>query len=166
MRKYSYRLKYEYLFVPVNPANSKVTTIKNDTENISGLSIFIKYKIFRNGKEVLFVNNEPVDTGFAIDEKFSCYVSDFIECVFNKDSLYKLLPTAKLEYANSKGYKIFYEVCEYAKDIEINPVYSEGTFCSKEEFERLFKENIEFFNNSNNFPAQVPSYGCEVVNVE
>ncbi len=80
--------------------------------------------------------------------------------------MYKLLPTAKLEYAKSKGYDIFYDVCKYAKDIEINPAFSEGTVCSKEEFEKLFKENIEFFNNSNNFPAQVPSYGYEIISVE
>ncbi|MBQ7810409.1 MAG: hypothetical protein IJ346_05540 [Clostridia bacterium] len=153
-----YRLVYEYLFLPQGKEG-----IKLENETITGLSINVKFKVFYNGKEIFFEDNEPVDKQFMFDKICSCNLVSLLKCIYDKESFYKFLPTPTLEYVKSRGYDILYDVAYYTKDVYVNEYFSDGRISSKEEFEKIFSEHISEFNNIDNYPAQSTAYSYDII---
>ena len=59
------------------------------------------------------------------------------------------------------GYKLEYEIIYYFKNVLDDKKINEEfvlTLISKDEFEKIIKENIEEFDNSNNYPTQTTGF--------
>lgn len=151
-----YRYSYDYVFIPSDE-------IQVGDKLISDLSISVKFNVYYKGEELFF---DKEDSYFVIDEDNKLYLSSIISCVYNRETMFEFLPTPMLRYAESKGYKIKYEVTDYSWGVLINDCFSDGEFISRDQFEQVFRDNAELFNNINNFPAQNISYFFEQVKEE
>ncbi|MBU4643040.1 hypothetical protein [Bacillus toyonensis] len=143
-----YRLGYDYLFLP-----SESITYKNDL--ISDMAITVLFKIYDdNGNEKLFVSEELEDQSIRLKNGESCYLNDFINCVFDKENIFEFEPNLLLmkELEGSLSWEI---VC-YEKGIGQGVVNPEEI--SKGEFMDIMKTHIDLFDVSDNHPTQSTSY--------
>lgn len=147
-----YRFCYDYLFVPS-------TNILIENKIITGLSIYVKFNVYLNGKELFFTSED--DMLFAIDSCHKKYLHNLIHCIYNKESMFEFLPTPMLKYAENRGYMISYEIASYYWNVEVNDGFSQTELISKKQFEDVFRNNIDSFDNSDNYPAQTLSYYAE-----
>lgn len=156
-----YRLNYCYLFLP---CPLEIFTV--DNEEITDLSMSVRFKVFRDGEEILFEKNTVEDIPFDFGD-FQQDLSSIIKVIFDKETMFTFLPTPTIALARSLGYIVEYEPFEYFKGIPIGNGYgsSDSVPISREEFERIFKGNIDLFDNTNNYSAQSISYGWEIVEI-
>lgn len=168
------RLGYRQKFVP------KKFLLKYGSEKIKNLSIMIKYRLYskKTGIEILFEKNKDyINDSIKIDisenvnentnenEKITFQtlkkktITDFINCSFDKKNLINIVVNEK-ELANL-GYELEYEIIYYFKNVfddkKINKEFV-LTLISKDEFKKIIKENIEEFDNSNNYPTQTTGF--------
>lgn len=168
------RLGYRQKFVP------KKFLLKYGSEKIKNLSIMIKYRLFskKTGLEILFEKNKDyINDSIKIDisenvsenvnknKEFTFQtlkkkvITDFINCSFDKKNLINILVNKK-ELADL-GYELEYEIIYYFKNVLDDKKINEEfvlTLISKDEFEKIIKENIEEFDNSNNYPTQTTGF--------
>ena len=86
-------------------------------------------------------------------------ITDFINCSFDKKNLINIVVNEK-ELADL-GYELEYEIIYYFKNVLDDKKINEEfvlTLISKDEFEKIIKENIEEFDNSNNYPTQTTGF--------
>ena len=153
-----YRYSYDYMFIPSDK-------IQVGDKLISNLSISVKFQVFYKGKELCFDNK---DSYFVIDEVNKLNLSNIIRCVYNRETMFEFLPTPMLKYAESRGYEITYKVADYYWEnlFDKGDAECEYEYITKEQFEQIFRQNNERFNNIDNFPAQSISYSVEQVKEE
>lgn len=172
------RLGYRQKFVP------KKFILKYGNEKIKNLSIMIKYRLYskKTGLEILFEKNRDyindsikIDISENVSENANENVSenkeftfqtlkkkvitDFINCSFDKKNLINIVINEK-ELADL-GYELEYEIIYYFKNVLDDKKINEEfvlTLISKDEFEKIIKENIEEFDNSNNYPTQTTGF--------
>ena len=164
------RLGYRQKFVP------KKFILKYGSEKIKNLSVMIKYRLYskKTGLEILFEKNKDyINDSIKIDisentnenEKITFQtlkkkvITDFINCSFDKKNLINIVVNEK-ELAEL-GYELEYEIIYYFKNVLDNKKINEEfvlTLISKDEFEKIIKENIEEFDNSNNYPTQTTGF--------
>ena len=172
------RLGYRQKFVP------KKFILKYGSEKIKNLSVMIKYRLYskKTGLEILFEKNKDyindsikIEISENVSENVSenanenvsenkefifqtlkkKVITDFINCSFDKKNLINIVINEK-ELADL-GYKLEYEIIYYFKNVLDDKKINEEfvlTLISKNEFEKIIKENIEEFDNSNNYPTQ------------
>lgn len=146
--KKKYRLGYDYLFLP-----SESITYKNDL--ISDMSITVLFKIYNdNGNEKLFASDELEDQSILLKNGKSCYLNDFINCVFDKENIFEFQPNLPLikELEGSLSWEI---VC-YEKGLGEGIV--ETKLISEKEFIDIMRNHMALFDNSDNYPTQTTSY--------
>lgn len=160
-----YRLGYDQLFL----ADPKVE-IENET--ITALSILLQYKLYdiENDLEILFTGEDL--EGQSIGKEIGCYsdevgvphrqlddvfISNFIECSFDKYSKNYIKMVVLEEKLKNRGYRLEYKIAEYYKDIDENGI-SIPTKIFKEDFIKIMEENLNNFDNTNNKPTQSTSY--------
>jgi len=168
------RLGYRQKFVP------KKFLLKYGGEKIKNLSIMIKYRLYskKTGLEILFEKNrdyindsikidisENVSENVNKNKEFTFQtlkkkvITDFINCSFDKKNLINIVVNEK-ELADL-GYELEYEIIYYFKNVLDDKKINEEfvlTLISKDEFEKIIKENIEEFDNSNNYPTQTTGF--------
>lgn len=133
---------------------------------ITGASIQLAIKSYKNGKEVKF-KEEPKANNY--------YFCDNFKVSFDVDKLYVIEKNMKADNSYRINYgwdKIDYEIIGFSLDYldelpegvrEKMPVQFRNMPCSapmevsREEFETFLKEHIKDFNISDNINAQVPS---------
>ena len=125
-------------------------------ERIVGASLMVEFKIFINGKEILYKGYDDEKEIFIYGSR-KFYPANFLSCYYNsKTSSYEFKENAELfQLAKCEGkeIKIEYKENDFSKDLkdEHYPVN-----ITKEEFDAILK--IENFNNTSNKPAQNLSY--------
>lgn len=140
-----YRYSCIFTLIPSKNIEFNDKLIKVLTE----LSIFVDFKICYKGKEMFFDKNES----FIVDPQ------EMVQCVYNSGSMFELLPMPKLRYAENKGYTISYNIAAMTWGGEYNGILEISTYdLSPERFEIIFRDNINLFNNSNNFPTRCHCY--------
>lgn len=170
------RLGYRQKFVP------QKFLLKYGSEKIKNLSIMIKYRLYskKTGFEILFEKNKnyindsiKIDISENVSENENAnenkeftfqtlkkkVITDFINCSFDKKNLINIVVNEK-ELADL-GYKLEYEIIYYFKNVLDDKKINEEfvlTLISKDEFEKIIKENIEEFDNSNNYPTQTTGF--------
>lgn len=172
------RLGYRQKFVP------KKFILKYGSEIIKSLSIMIKYRLYskKTGLEILFEKNkdyindsikieisenvsENANENVSENKEFifqtlkKKVITDFINCSFDKKNLINIVINEK-ELADL-GYELEYEIIYYFKNVLDDKKINEEfvlTLISKDEFEKIIKENIEEFDNSNNYPTQTTGF--------
>lgn len=164
------RLGYRQKFVP------KKFLLKYGNEKIKNLLIMIKYRLYskKTGFEILFEKNKDyINDSIKIDisentnenKEFTFQtlkkkaITDFINCSFDKKNLINIVVNEK-ELADL-GYELEYEIIYYFKNVFDDKKINEEfvlTLISKDEFEKIIKENIEEFDNSNNYPIQTTGF--------
>lgn len=168
------RLGYRQKFVP------KKFLLKYGNEKIKSLLIMIKYRLYskKTGLEILFEKNkdyindsikidinENVSENVSENKEFTFQtlkkktITDFISCSFDKKNLINIVVNEK-ELADL-GYELEYEIIYYFKNVFDDKKINEEfvlTLISKDEFEKIIKENIEEFDNSNNYPTQTTGF--------
>ena len=142
------RICYDYYFMPADPHNG----FELKGERIVGLSLMVEFKIFVNGKEILYEGYNDKKEIFAYGlGKF--YPKNFVNCYYNPEtSSYEFKENLELfQLAKSKGKEIELEYKEnnFYKDLKDKhyPVN-----ITKEEFGTILK--MGNFDNTNNKPAQ------------
>ena len=170
------RLGYRQKFVP------KKFILKYGSEKIKKLSVMIKYRLYskKTGLEILFEKNKnyindsiKIDISENVSENENANenkeftfqtlkkktITDFITCSFDKKNLINIVVNEK-ELADL-GYELEYEIIYYFKNVLDDKKINEEfvlTLISKDEFEKIIKENIEEFDNSNNYPTQTTGF--------
>ena len=158
------RLGYRQKFVP------QKFLLKYGSEKIKNLSIMIKYRLYskKTGFEILFeknknyindsikidisenvsenvIENESVNENkeFTFQTLKKKTITDFINCSFDKKNLINIVVNEK-ELADL-GYELEYEIIYYFKNVYDDKKINEEfvlTLISKDEFEKIIKENI------------------------
>ena len=170
------RLGYRQKFVP------KKFILKYGSEKIKNLSVMIKYRLYskKTGLEILFEKNKnyindsiKIDISENVSENENANenkeftfqtlkkktITEFINCSFDKKNLINIVVNEK-ELADL-GYELEYEIIYYFKNVLDDKKINEEfvlTLISKDEFEKIIKENIEEFDNSNNYPTQTTGF--------
>ncbi|MGE7869288.1 hypothetical protein ACQKNO_24490 [Bacillus paramycoides] len=146
--KKKYRLGYDYLFLP-----SESITYKKDL--IRDMAIYVLFKVYdANGNEKLFDSEELEDQSIRLKNGKSCYLNDFINCVFDRENIFKFEPNFLLikELEDS----LSWEIVSYEKGIGEGIVEPEEI--SEEEFMDIMRNHIDLFDDSDNYPTQSTSY--------
>lgn len=146
------RICYDYYFMPADPHNG----FELKGERIVGTSLMVEFKIFINGKEILYEgHNDEKEIFIYGSRKF--YPANFVSCYYNSETKsYEFKENSELfQLAKCEGkeIKIEYKENDFSKDLkdEHYPVN-----ITKEEFDKILK--IGNFNNTSNKPAQNLSY--------
>ena len=142
------RICYNYYFMPSDPHNG----FELNGERIVGLSLMVEFKIFINGKEILYEGHNDEKEIFAYGSR-KFYPANFVNCYYNpetgsyefKENL-ELFQLAKME---GKEIKLEYKENDFSKDLK-DKYYPVNI--TKEEFDTILK--MENFNNTGNKPAQ------------
>lgn len=158
-----YRLGYDQLFL-ADPE------VKIENKGIKALSVMIQYQLFdiENNLEILFYGegdqNIGKKIGYYSDEigiphmqLEDVFISNFIECSFDKDSKNYIKIIILEEDLKNRGYSLKYRIVEYSKDIDENGI-SIPIKISEEEFNKIMKENLKNFDNANNKLTQSTAY--------
>lgn len=160
-----YRLGYDQLFL-ASPE------VRKGSETITALSILLQYQLFdiETNLEILFYGVNLEDQ--SIGKKIGCYsdeiglphiqlddvfISNFIECSFDKYLKNYIKMVVLEEKLKNRGYRLEYKIAEYYKDIDENGI-SIPTKIFKEDFIKIMEENLNNFDNTNNKPTQSTSY--------
>lgn len=143
-----YRLGYDYLFTVNNPFMYK-------GDYIGGTSVNVLFKVFDvKGKEIFFeseneLNDRKLD--FGNGNKF--YLFEFIRCCIDTENVLNFEPNIQIIREFGCSYNLEWEKTSYTKEILIDGVL-ESKDISEVEFMELMKNNMELFDNRNNYPAQ------------
>lgn len=150
------RICYNYYFIPSNPING----FKFEGECITGISLYVKFKIFINGKEIFYNDNEK-EIFLHGSRKF--YPTNFIKCYYNPQTgWHEFTKNSELfQLAKLNGFDIRLEYIEYDfyKDLkdEKYPIN-----ITRDEFCKIL--NNKEFDNLDNKPAQTLAYRLVDVN--
>ncbi len=140
-----YRYSCIFSLVPSMNINFNDKLIKVLTE----LLIVVDFKIYNKCEELFFDKYES----FIVDPH------EMVQCVYSRESMFELLPTPKLRYAENNGYIISYDITSLGWGGEHNGIHEISTYIlSPERFEIIFRDNINLFNNVNNFPTKCSCY--------
>ena len=101
------RICYDYYFMPSNSNGD----FKFNGEFIEGVSLCVKFKIFINGKEIFYKDNEKEIFSYG-SRKF--YPTNFIKCYYNpKTGWYEFKKNSELfQLAKLNGLDILIEYIE------------------------------------------------------
>ena len=142
------RICYDYYFMSADPHNG----FELKGERIVGASLMVEFKIFVNGKEILYEGHDDEKEIFVYGSR-KFYPANFVSYHYNSEtSSYEFKENLELfQLAKSEGkeIKLEYKENDFSKDLKdenypINII--------KEEFDAILK--IGEFNNTNNKPAQ------------
>ena len=142
------RICYDYYFMSADPHNG----FELKGERIVGLSLMVEFKIFVNGKEILYEGHDDEKEIFDYGSR-KFYPANFVSCHYNPETesykFKKNLELFQLAKTEGKEIKLEYKENDFSKDLKdenypINII--------KKEFDEILK--IGEFNNTNNKPAQ------------
>lgn len=142
------RICYDYYFMPADPHNG----FELRGEKIVGTSLMVEFKIFINGKEILYEGHDNEKEIFAYGSR-KFYPANFVNCYYNREtSSYEFKENLELfQLAKSEGkeIKLEYKENDFSKDLKDKnyPVN-----ITKEEFDEILR--IGNFDNTGNKPAQ------------
>lgn len=154
-REKKYRIIYDQVFIPSED-------ICNNT--VGSMSIFIKYYIYdrKTGEEILFESDDLKDQNI---KGTNFYADNFITCSFDKEKIINIdvncSSVSLLEALSKFTWK--FEIVKYTKDIKKDDLTLSAVEITKEEFYKIMKENLELFDNPDNYPTQSISYDVEVI---
>jgi len=143
-----YRLGYDYLFLPSESFNYK-------DDFIGSMSVNVIFKVFDGeGNEKLFESEELNDQKLYFGNDNSCYLTNLIRCSFDRENIIHFEPNIQL--IQKSGYTLQWEIDFYTKDLDEGIL--EPKLISRDEFMDIMKNNIDLFDNRDNYPAQSTSY--------
>lgn len=166
-----YRLGYDYLFLPNNSFQYK-------SDLIGGLGLNIMFKIYFDGEEILFENDELTDQEFIFgfnqenliskEIKQACYLSELLICSYDQKGGLTIEPNLYLINLirilnKDRRFSMVWEIDSYTKDIDKSIL--EPEFITEKEFNDILNNNKLLFDNIDNKVAQSTSYFIEEVNV-
>lgn len=162
IRKYRYRLGYDYLFLP-----KKSFMYKGDL--IGATSITILFKILdMEGNEILFetIGDKLDEQTLKLKNGEECYLCNLFKCYFDKELFkesnnFDFAPTIYFVESVKSGYSVSFEIHSYTKDID-NGIL-EATEIDRNEFIDIMKNNLDLFDTTDNKPAQSTSYVSEII---
>ena len=144
------RICYKYYFAPSNPIDG----FNFEGENITGVSLYVKFKIFINGNEIFYKDNKKEISSYG-SRKF--YTPNFIKCYYNpKTGFHEFKKNSELfQQASQEGFDIRIEYIEddYYKDLK-NERYPINI--TRDDFSKIL--NHKEFDNFRNKPAQIFAY--------
>lgn len=142
------RICYDYHFMPTDPHNG----FELNRERIVGLSLMVEFKIFVNGKEILYEGHDDEKEIFIYGSR-KFYPANFVNCHYNPETVsYEFKENSELfQLTKSEGKKIKLEYKENSFSKDLKDKYYPVNI-TKEEFDTILKTGN--FNNSNNKPAQ------------
>ena len=147
------RICYDYYFLPKN-------NFEFNGEEIRGVSLVVKFRIFINGKEIFYDEDKEKSIFIYHGRKF--YPTNFIKCYYDaKKKSYKFEKNRYVfQLAEILGKKIAleYSPVYFYKDLvnKNSPLSEDIINISKKEFDEILK--IEDFNTTDNMPAQNLAY--------
>ena len=154
-----YRLGYDYVFIA-----SKPFTYQGD--DLLGLSIDVLFMVFdKKGNEIFFESEELSDQKFNFGNENLFYLSDVINCSFDTKKILDFKPNFEI-ISKIGDYVVQYKIDSYYKDIKgefQGFLCAEPTAISKDDFMDITKNNIEIFNNPDNYQAQSTAYFTQEV---
>lgn len=142
------RICYDYYFMVTDPHNG----FELNGERIVGASLMVEFKIFINGKEILYEGHNDEKEIFTYGSR-RFYPANFVNCYYNPEtSSYEFkenLELFQLAKTEGKEIKLEYKANDFLKDLKDKnyPVN-----ITKEEFDTILK--IGNFNNTDNKSAQ------------
>ncbi|MFP3414331.1 hypothetical protein SB773_22520 [Bacillus sp. SIMBA_074] len=143
-----YRLGYDYLFLA-----GKSFSYKDDF--IGSMSVNVLFKVFDDvGNEQLFESEELNDQRLYFKNGNSCYLTDLISCSIDIENILNFKPNIPLLIES--GYSLQWEIDFYTKDLDEGIL--EPKEISEDEFMDIMKNNMDLFDNVDNYPAQSISY--------
>uniref|UniRef100_UPI003F496215 hypothetical protein n=1 Tax=Bacillus multifaciens TaxID=3068506 RepID=UPI003F496215 len=143
-----YRLGYDYLFLA-----SESFSYKDDY--IGAMAVNVLFKVFDSeGNEKLFESEELSDQKLYFENGNSCYLTDLIRCSTDRENILNFEPNILL--IKQSGYTLQWEIDSYEKDLDEGIL--EPKKISEDEFMDIMKNNIDLFDNIDNYPAQSCSY--------
>lgn len=158
-----YRLGYDQIFL-ADPE------VKIEDDTITALSVMIQYQLFdiESNLEILFYGEDDQSIGKKIGyysdeigiphmQLEDVFISNFIECSFDKYSKNRIKIITLEEELKKRGYRLKYRIAEYFKEIDKNGI-SIPTIISEEEFNKIMEENLIKFDNGSNKPTQSTAY--------
>ena len=144
------RICYKYYFAPSNPIDG----FNFEGENITGVSLYVKFKIFINGNEIFYKDNKKEISSYG-SRKF--YTPNFIKCYYNPKTGFhefkKNLELFQLAKLNGLDIRIEYIEYDFYKDLK-NEKYPINI--KRDEFCKIL--NNKEFDNVDNMPAQNLAY--------
>lgn len=142
------RICYDYYFMSADPHNG----FELKGERIVGASLMVEFRIFINGKEILYEDHNDEKEIFAYGSR-KFYPANFVNCHYNPETgSYKFkenLELFQLAKTEGKEIKLEYKENDFSKDLK-DANYPVNI--TKEEFDKILK--IGNFNNNGNKPAQ------------
>lgn len=144
-----FRKGYEFTFLP------KGGSFTYNNEMIGAMSLGIVYKLYNTeGQEILFTESEANEYGMFHSENESYSIKALLEVSFDRESILKFTPNkARLAEADLQ---FQWEINYYDKDIGNGFLVGEES--TEEEFMDIMKNNIERFDNPDNYPATSDSF--------
>ncbi|PEK58834.1 hypothetical protein CN593_29310 [Bacillus pseudomycoides] len=150
-----YRLGYDYLFLA-----SKSFSYKGDY--IGSMSVDVFFKVFDGeGNEKLFESEELNDQKLYFENGNSRYLTDLIRCSIDRENILNFEPNILL--IQQSGYTLKWEIDSYTKDLDEGIL--EPKIISHDEFMDIIKNNIDLFDNPDNYPAQSTAYFTQEVTI-
>lgn len=146
------RICYDYYFLPKN-------NFEFNGEEIRGVSLVVKFRIFINGKEIFYDEDKEKSIFIYHGRKF--YPTNFIKCYYDaKKKSYKFEKNLYVfQLAEILGQKIAleYSPVYFSKDsANKDSSFGENINISRKEFDKILE--IGNFNTTDNMPAQNLAY--------
>lgn len=144
-----FRKGYEFTFLP------KGGSFNYNNELIGAMSLGVVYKLFNvDGQETLFTESEANEYGLIHSEDGSYPINALLKVSFDRENILKFTPNKTL--LDEANLQLQWEINYYDKDIGNG--FLVGKESTEEEFMDIMKNNIERFDNPDNYPASSDSF--------